>query len=228
MAKCNHCSAPLPKDSIICEYCGVRNDIEVQEVPLASVQPKSNRMCPDCMIYLDSIDIGKNSIFIIEKCERCFGLFFDNFELKRLLEESNVKSYWIDYKRLQSLLQYPLHKDKIQYRKCPQCNKIMQRKNYMNRSGVIMDTCVDHGIWLDAGELKQIKDWIKLGGKRNALKDELDHKHIKARDKNRKRKSYNRQSDIYYSKEIVSETSYFTDIVDLVSTTYRLASRFRF
>jgi Zn-finger nucleic acid-binding protein len=44
----------------------------------------------------------------------------------------------------------------------------MQRKNYMNKSGVIMDVCVDHGIWLDAGELKQIQEWTALGGKQLA------------------------------------------------------------
>ena len=51
-----------------------------------------------------------------------------------------------------------------------------------------MDVCVDHGVWLDAGELKQIQDWSKLGGKQNALKDELDQKHRQGRVKERKRK----------------------------------------
>ena len=228
MQKCKHCSAPLPKDSIICQYCGVRADIEIQIKPKNFKLPKSKRICPDCLVGLDSIDIGKNSRFIIEKCERCYGLFFDNNELERLLEESKVKSYWINYKKLHSLLQYPLHKDVVKYRKCPECNKLMQRENFMGRSGVIMDACVDHGVWLDAGELKQIKDWIKLGGRQNTKKNELDQKHIKQRDKQRKRRTYNRSSDIYHSKDISSDGKYFSDVIDFVSSVFRVTSRFRF
>ena len=166
MAKCNHCSAPLPSNSIICEYCGVRNDIELQP-KIANTLPKSKRTCPDCMVYLDSIDIGESNRFIVEKCERCYGLFFDTHELETLLKQS-VSAFWINPKKLHSLQQHPLHKDTVLYRKCPDCSKIMQRKNYMNRSGVIMDICLDHGIWLDAGELKQIQEWTSLGGKQLA------------------------------------------------------------
>ncbi len=171
------------------------------------------------MVFLDSIDIGKNSRFIVEKCERCFGLFFDNHELERLLEESVSKSYFIDHHKLHSLLQYPLHKDILQYRKCPVCSKIMQRKNHLGRSGVITDVCYEHGVWLDAGELKQIQEWTALGGKKNALKDKLDEKHRHTRALHRKRA---RQSSYKYHKEKNSK-HYFDDIFDTVSSIFGLA-----
>ncbi len=215
MAKCRHCSAPLPSKSIICEYCGVRNDIELQ--PKVGINlPKSNRSCPDCMTILESIDIGKNSRFIVEKCERCFGLFFDHHELEKLLEESVSESYWIDHHKLHSLLQHPLHKDRIQYRKCPECSVIMQRKNYLGRSGVIMDVCVSHGLWLDAGELKQIQEWTALGGKRNALKDELDEKLRKSRAKERKRQKGHRNS--HYEDDIIMDSQTLDDVIEMVSS----------
>jgi Zn-finger nucleic acid-binding protein len=173
MAKCTHCSAPLPHKSIICDYCGVRNDIELQAKSESGL-PKSKRTCPDCMVQLDSIDIGENDRFVIEKCERCFGLFFDHNELESLLEKSVAGTYWINRQKLHSLIQHPLHKDTVLYRKCPECSKIMQRKNYMNRSGVIMDVCLEHGVWLDAGELKQIQEWIALGGKKSAEEEMLN------------------------------------------------------
>lgn len=162
MAKCTHCSAPLPRNSIICDYCGVRNDIELTP-KVGHTLPQSKRMCPDCLVYLESIDIGQTDRFIVEKCSRCYGLFFDVHELETLLTQS-VGTFWIDHQKLYSLTQHPLHKDSVIYRKCPECSKLMHRKNYMNRSGVIMDVCVEHGIWLDAGELKQIQEWRALGG----------------------------------------------------------------
>jgi len=213
LATCKHCSAPLPTKSIICEYCGVRNDIELKKKNVGATLPKSKRTCPDCMVFLQSIDVGKNTRFIIEKCERCFGLFFDNHELERLLEQSVSKSYFIDHHKLHSLLQHPRHKDSIVYRKCPECSKIMQRQNHLGRSGVITDVCREHGIWLDAGELKQIQEWTALGGKRNALKDELDEKHRHTRAVNRKR---SRQSSTYHHKTRGSK-HYFDDIIDTVS-----------
>lgn len=218
MAKCKHCSAPLPKDSIICEYCGVRNDIELHNKNIGARLPKSKRTCPDCLTYLDSIDIGKNSRFIIEKCTRCYGLFFDSHELERLVEQSVGKSYWVDHQKLYSLLQYPLHKDKIIYRRCPVCNKMMHRKNYSGRSGVIMDYCADDGIWLDAGELKQIQEWTKLGGKQNALKDELDKKHKQNRAKEQKRASLNRQK--HYESFSSGEPIGLEDVFDTLSSIF--------
>ena len=226
MAKCKHCSAPLPTKSIICEYCGVRNDIELKKKSVGTKLPKSKRTCPDCLIYLNSIDIGKNNRFIIEKCERCFGLFFDNHELERLLEQSVDKSYWIDHNKLHSLLQHPLHKDKLIYRRCPECNKLMQRKNYLNRSGIIMDTCRDHGLWLDAGELKQMQEWTALGGKQNALKDKIDEKHRHTRAQKRKRKYANRNA--HYEPDLRGESTAMNDAVDMISSLFRFGSRFRF
>lgn len=219
MAKCKHCSAPLPAKSIICEYCGVRNDIELQKKNIGVKLPKSKRTCPDCLTFLDSIDIGRNSRFIVEKCKRCFGLFFDHHELEKLLEESVSPSYWIDRHKLHSLLQHPLHQDRILYRKCPECSSIMQRKNYLNRSGVIMDVCAGHGIWLDAGELKQIQEWTALGGKHNVLKDELDDKHRYNRAKERKRHNAHRKS--HYDHDPVADTDGLTDAIEMISSFFR-------
>ncbi|PHR56676.1 MAG: hypothetical protein COA44_07440 [Arcobacter sp.] len=227
MAKCKHCSAPLPSKSIICEYCGVRNDIELKRKSLGMRLPRSKRSCPDCLIFLDSIDIGKNKRFIIEKCERCFGLFFDNYELQRLLEERLEKSYWLDKHKLHSLLQHPLHKDRIIYRRCPECNKLMQRKNYLNRSGVIMDVCVEHGLWLDAGELKQIQEWTALGGKQNAKKDSLNEKHVHKRAQTKHRRNAHKRKKHYDSSPMETSDA-LADVMDMVSGVFSLGSRFRF
>jgi Zn-finger nucleic acid-binding protein len=40
----------------------------------------------------------------------------------------------------------------------------MQRMNYKAISGVIVDRCLRHGVWLDGGELRQIFEWKKAGG----------------------------------------------------------------
>jgi Zn-finger nucleic acid-binding protein len=221
MAKCKHCSAPLPSSSIICEYCGVRNDIELQP-KINRGLPKSKRMCPDCMVYLDSIDIGENDRFIIEKCERCYGLFFDINELETLLKQSVESTYWINPKKLHSLQQHPLHKDTVLYRKCPECSKIMQRKNYMNKSGVIMDVCMEHGIWLDAGELKQIQEWIALGGKQVSeemakTEEEAKSKKVDMTHYNHNKNSYDRSYDPVYDSNTTEKGEIIADALYILS-----------
>ena len=40
----------------------------------------------------------------------------------------------------------------------------MQRKNFAKRSGVIVDVCGKHGVWLDADELEAVAGFIVQGG----------------------------------------------------------------
>jgi Zn-finger nucleic acid-binding protein len=42
---------------------------------------------------------------------------------------------------------------------------MMNRINFGARSGAVIDRCKEHGVWLDAGELRQLCEWMKLGGK---------------------------------------------------------------
>ena len=164
MATCSSCSAPLAK--VICEYCGTRNDIDLRHLSnFSDKQPNESRYCPNCEIPLITTNISTESPIYIERCGGCFGLFFDKGELQALIELSvEHKAQEIDYKRLSEIMEHPYYQDKVEYRRCPICKEFMQRKNYLQRSGVIIDRCVEHGIWLDSGELKQIMEFIRLGG----------------------------------------------------------------
>ena len=196
MPRCSSCSAPLPAKSIICSYCNTRNDIDLS-VPVKKVEISfaSDRICPDCRINLRSVDVGKNGSFLVEKCFECYGLFFDNQELERMLEERMKNSYWIDYYKVHSLLQNPRHHDAVVYRRCPVCSELMQRKNYKKHSGVIMDVCEADGVWLDAGELKQLLEWIELGGhNKNRTRKEITDKTILSQKKEEKRAHLNHKS----------------------------------
>ncbi len=47
---------------------------------------------------------------------------------------------------------------------CPRCNKKMGRYNFGRYSGVVVDSCRKHGIWLDRGELRHIVDFLAERG----------------------------------------------------------------
>jgi len=40
----------------------------------------------------------------------------------------------------------------------------MKRVNFGHRSGVIIDQCPKHGIWVDSGEITHLMEWKKAGG----------------------------------------------------------------
>ncbi len=200
MAQCKKCGAPL--EGITCKYCGTRNDINLQEIHEYTLNsPQSLRTCPTCNITLQTIDLQMDGKFLVERCHRCHGLFFDLNELQTLIDMTIKHSYEIDYKRLHENAQKPLSRDKIVYKKCPVCSKFMQRRNYEKSSGIIIDVCAKHGIWLDAGELKQIYEWVKAGGVHRSKEQ------ISEREKREARYQKERSQRIRYDARHMQERS---------------------
>ena len=63
---------------------------------------------------------------------------------------------------------YDFHRKPLLHEKgylpCPMCDSLMVRRNFKKISGVIIDICRDHGVWLEAGELQQIRCFVANGG----------------------------------------------------------------
>lgn len=167
MPNCTNCSAPLPQGSIVCAYCGSRNDVDLKGVHYYTThETDTSRICPRCSIGMKTIDLRIDGRFLIERCEKCLGIFTDPGELEALLEAAVSNVFAIDRTRLGLLSETRLSAEHpISYLKCPVCSKIMNRINFGSRSGVVVDRCKDHGIWLDGGELRQLCEWMKAGGK---------------------------------------------------------------
>ncbi len=167
MANCSNCSAPLPPNSIVCEYCGSRNDIDLKGVHYHTTHvSESERICPRCGIRLETIDLKLDGRFLIERCVQCLGLFFDPNELETLLQATVSNVFTINRSQLDSINATMRANDYgVTYIKCPVCAKLMNRVNFGAKSGVIVDRCKEHGVWLDGGELRHLFEWMKAGGK---------------------------------------------------------------
>lgn len=166
MAICKSCSAPLPANTNFCQYCGVRNDVDLQDMPNYSIETQpSERICPNCHTRLQTIDLKINGHLYIEHCQTCFGLFFNPGEIEVLLDSSVSGVFSVNWKLLDNINQerYPAD-SKVRYVKCPVCQVLMNRVNFGYRSGVVVDQCSKHGIWLDSGEITHLMEWKKAGG----------------------------------------------------------------
>jgi Zn-finger nucleic acid-binding protein len=165
MARCKSCSAPLRPDNLNCEYCGIRNDVDLAgRVDIRLVKPASDRLCPDCECPMPTIDLGINGRFYVERCGQCAGLFLDPGEIEDLMAHCVTHDRHINNRLLSNINRDRYQSRPIRYRKCPVCSAFMRRCNFGQRSGVVVDICNDHGIWLDAGELIHLLEWKKAGG----------------------------------------------------------------
>jgi Zn-finger nucleic acid-binding protein len=176
MANCKNCGAALTGTLLVCSYCNTRQDVDLSVVHRFTVEkPQSERLCPRCHIFLQTIDLQLGEKFLIERCERCLGLFFDPGELEAFFEKTVTNVHAIDRQRLDEVQNVKRSRDyPVTYIDCPVCRKLMNRINFASRSGVIADQCRDHGMWLDGGELRQILEWVKAGGKLMQKQKELE------------------------------------------------------
>ena len=196
MANCTNCSAPLPQASILCEYCGSRNDIDLKGVHYYTThEVESERTCPRCTIGLKTIDLNISGKFFIERCDECFGLFFDPNELEALLEATVSNVFTINKSQLDANKAATRTDERgAFYIKCPVCSKIMNRVNFGTNSGVIVDHCKEHGVWLDGGELRHLFEWMKAGGKLLQQEKEQERRRVETRELEQERRRLQRES----------------------------------
>lgn len=181
MNKCKSCSAPLPVNSCRCSYCNVRNDLDLQGKHHFNITQKdSDRSCPHCQIQMQTIELQLKEPVYIERCGQCFGLFFDPGEIEILLQSTVSNIFDINLDLMSNINKDRYRKqEKFKYIKCPVCLEIMNRVNFAHRSGVVVDQCRLHGIWLDNGEITHLMEWKKAGG-------ELLHEKNKSQKKEKK------------------------------------------
>ncbi len=125
-------------------------------------------ICPACQNNLKEIKIGD---LALDVCEGgCGGVWFDNFELEKVDEpHEHAGEQLLNISRDGSI--------KVDYsakRKCPRCQDIIMMKHYFSiQKSVELDECAQcGGIWLDVGELAQIRSLYPDEEARNKATEE--------------------------------------------------------
>lgn len=213
MARCRSCSAPLLANTNRCAYCGVRNDVDLQEKHAYSVQKQiSEKICPHCEIPLQTIQLQLDRSLSIERCHECFGLFFELGELETLLSYSVAHVSHINLIHLDNINADRYRKKQIvKYIKCPVCREFMHRTNFAQKSGVVVDRCRQHGVWLDSGEVTHLMEWKKMGG-------QLLHERVRQEKRDKVKHFQHRQYDDHqWSPPFGARgTGLETDLLDLL------------
>jgi Zn-finger nucleic acid-binding protein len=181
---CPSCGAAVKRDAFQCEYCHAALDFSHQgktitcphcfgETPadakfcikcahqVAGLVKKGlvieDRLCPRCSVPMRGTQVGEFSLF---GCEECSGTFVPHEVFEMMQEKRDGVVFTVDpLKKAQHS-----NEEYVKYVRCPICRTIMNRRNFADISGVIIDTCKGHGVWFDAGELDKVMEFIARGG----------------------------------------------------------------
>jgi Zn-finger nucleic acid-binding protein len=113
--------------------------------------------CPRCKKTQFGHDIYQS--VPVDRCGGCGGVWLDAGELGAILKAQGNKPF--DPKLVREVMRSASagipEAEKQSQEHCPKCNKAMSPLNFSYSSGVIVDTCSDHGLWFDKGELQRIE-----------------------------------------------------------------------
>ncbi len=189
--RCGSCGAHVAADAAGCEYCGseiVRDDSQLSLIcpECHGRNAEASRFCTACGVAFLPEPVQVEGFELpcpvcgclmpprsvggigINECGSCNGIWASGSRLDQLISraieaqcsESGAprRTYEPRVKGANPMAQ------RVAYRKCPECDAFMQRRNFRKASGVIIDRCHKHGTWLDADELEQITGFVASGG----------------------------------------------------------------
>lgn len=190
IARCGSCGAGVRGDAESCQYCGSQIVREPGEHSLIcpecyarcadgsrfctacgiGFRPEPLKIdghelpCPVCSTLMPARQVGGLGV---NECLSCNGLWTpgESFDLLvgRAIEARQQASPAELHVLKPRVTGSNPARQGVQYRNCPECDAYMARRNYRKKSGIIIDSCSEHGVWLDADELEQIAGFILSG-----------------------------------------------------------------
>lgn len=157
---CSQCLARVSSRASYCHSCGapveMRTSVAATELP-----------CPGCGgdRKLVRRQLGETDAAIFE-CEVCGGIWVEKQVFEVLADRARANT-------LPDLSLRPAAGTPAAaapgnqgsfYRPCAQCGVRMNRRNWGQKSGVIVDVCPYHGVWFDLEELDRLLRWLRNGG----------------------------------------------------------------
>ena len=164
-AVCPGCFARMSTEARFCMECGIA--IEVQALAALPVEAQ----CPRCECGLRTRAIGTSNV---SECEQCGGLWLTEEHFVAVCERSDEQELASRALTQSAPSTRAPDEHPVRYLPCVVCKDLMTRRNYSQRSGIIIDVCRAHGVWLDHTELEGILSFIRDGGLDRAREARLE------------------------------------------------------
>ena len=121
--------------------------------PSAPESPTQNRTCPRCLTApLAPVPTEDGAGSMCHVCQHCRGIFVTARSWCAFIARPELAL------ALESRIPAPAAQpaELLAMLSCPVCRKQMERGRFAASSSVIVDVCIMHGMWLDAGELRDV------------------------------------------------------------------------
>jgi Zn-finger nucleic acid-binding protein len=166
--RCRFCTAPIA--TVRCACCFHMNVPEAsycsgcgQKLGLEPVGEAGTLLCPVCKrpleAYRGGADPERARGGTLFDCDVCGGQFVEHALLHELVQRHDHTALPGDATHPSGPLDA-----RSSYIPCPECGALMNRKNFAEVSGVIVDVCKKHGTWFDLGELPRVLAFVAAGG----------------------------------------------------------------
>lgn len=184
--KCPNCGAAADPDATSCLYCRARLSTRVCQTCFHAVAvgmrhcphcgalvsdglsgPEAEVKCLRCGSALETHAVGEYGIPV---CPRCGGCWLGKQTFHDICVQADMQKLLLEHIFPEPPAAPPAQQVCV-YVPCPECGRVMNRKTFAHGSGVIIDWCSKHGVWLDRQELHRIVEFIRKDGMRR------HHKH---------------------------------------------------
>lgn len=197
---CPSCGAPAAPDATRCEYC--RSRLATVSCPSCfgilfggaaycphcgaarsrSENPEAQPVrCPACKAEMQWVRVGSTDLL---ECQGCDGTWIEAAAFEHVCADRESQAAVLHQRSVEPTA-VGRRTDRVRYRPCLRCGKLMNRMNFARLSGAIVDVCRGHGTFLDRGELHQVIQFILDGGldrARQAERQELIDEQHRLRD----------------------------------------------
>lgn len=157
---CPACFALIFDGAAFCPRCGARR------ARAGAERDGEAASCPGCRKPLQPLKVGTTALL---ECDGCDGIWVDAEVFESLCADKEAHAAVIH-----RFAQSAVPAERVRYRPCPRCAKMMNRVNFGRLSGTIVDVCKGHGTFLDPGELHRIVEFIRSGGLERARARQLE------------------------------------------------------
>jgi len=186
MVRCVQClrAVDARANASVCEACGCEELRAVEEERAADDGTRAPLPCPRCSSRPSHVSGPATSVGYreeeategaepmllvpttkgtVSECARCGGQFLGHTVMLALMVEAlAIAAPSLQYRRPAR----DVSALSAGYLVCPGCRGLMNRKNFGDRSGVIVNVCRHDGTFLAAGDLPRILAFARAGGLR--------------------------------------------------------------
>jgi Zn-finger nucleic acid-binding protein len=240
LLSCPHCGAGVAPSSTQCSHCS--HELLVKACPrclsrvfhghkhcpdcgaelsvAAIAEAKKDHPCPRCETPLGGRLVGD---IVVDECMKCRGLFLDHVAIQRVVTDRKQSRAEALLGALPRAELAPVPAGTRMYIKCPVCRVVMNRKQFAEGAGVVIDVCKAHGTFFDIGELPRIIEFVQQGGLEKAERKELDRMRQNAKRDQQDARHAQMQASRSSSREfeLSSRGSAGSALIDLLTSLWR-------